>query len=238
MRRTAAICASVAFVVFSSVLSAANAADLPRPAYKAPVFNPEPVYSWTGFYIGLHAGYGWTTISGSDPTGTGTGDLDGWLAGGQLGYNYQIGKFVVGVEGDLSAADVKFSVDDPLGLGGGNATVKNDYFATLALRLGYAFDRFLVYGKGGAAFTREKWDITDGVGGFANGSFRRTGWMLGAGVEYALWNAWSIKAEYNYLHFGSIDEVLTTGGGLVAAGPATASSHSHLLKFGLNWRFM
>jgi len=226
-----------ALVAFASV---ASAADLPtpayRPAYKAPIFSPAPAYSWTGFYIGVHGGYGWSEFSGSDPTGTGTGQAKGWLAGAQLGYNYQIGSFVIGAAGEYSWADVKVVQDNPFGTGG-QASLKNDYFATLALRLGYAMDRWLIYGKGGAAWTRDKWDVTDGIGGFANGNFNRSGWLLGAGIEYGFWNNWSAKLEYNYLHFGSITEMLNTGGGLAVVGPATASLHTHLLKVGINYRF-
>ena len=227
-----------AFVAFSSV---ASAADLPppayRPAYKAPIFNPAPVFTWTGFYGGIHGGYGWSDFSSRDPVGgNSTGQASGWLAGVQLGYNYQIGSFVLGAEGDVSFADVKNVVDDPLGLGGGQAVLKNDYFATLAARFGYAFDRTLLYGKAGVAWTRDKFNVTDGVGGFGNGTFNRTGWMLGAGLEYAFWNNWSAKIEYNYLHFGSVTEMLTTGGGLGATVPSV-SLNTHLLKVGLNYRF-
>lgn len=237
MRRATCVWLFGAFVALSSV---ASAADLPapayRPAYKAPIFSPAPVYSWTGFYVGVHGGYGWSNFSGTDPTGTGTGQAEGFLGGVQFGYNYQIGSFVLGAEGEYSFSDVKIEQDDPLGLGGGKASLKNDYFADVALRLGYAVDRWLVYGKGGVAWTRDKWDITDGVGGFANGTFNRTGWLLGAGIEYAFWNNWSGKLEYNYLHFKSIDEVLTTGGGLTAT-PASVSLTTHLLKLGLNYHF-
>jgi outer membrane immunogenic protein len=223
-----------AFVAFSSV---AFAADLPRPAYKAPIFSPTPVYSWTGFYVGIHGGYGWSEFSSADPVaGNSTAEAKGWLGGLQLGYNYQMGAFVIGAEGDYSWSDVKNEVPDPLGLGGGNASLKNDYFATLALRLGYAFDRTLLYAKGGAAWTRDKIDVTDGVGGFGFGTFDRTGWMLGAGVEYAFWNNFSAKLEYNFLRFGSITEMVTTGGGLTASVP-TVRLDTHLLKVGLNYRF-
>ena len=235
MRFTPAVWVCVVFVACSSQ---ASAADLARPVYKAPpsLYSPAPVFSWTGFYVGVHGGYGWSNFSGTDPTGTATAQAKGWLAGGQLGYNYQTGSFVIGVEGDFSWSDVKNVQPNPLGLGGGQASLKNDYFATAALRLGYAFDRWLVYGKGGAAWTRDKFDITNGVGGFANGTFNRVGWMAGGGVEYAFWNNVSAKIEYNYLSFKSIDEVLTTGGGLAAA-PASVSLNSHLLKLGLNYRF-
>jgi outer membrane immunogenic protein len=218
--------------------SLASAADISRPIYKAPAYySHEPVYSWTGFYAGIHGGYGWSRFKGSDPVaGDSTVNARGWLGGVQLGYNYQVGKFVIGVEGDYSWADVKNVTSDPLGLGGGEATLKNDYFITAAARLGYAFDRSLLYVKGGGAWTRDKIDITDGVGGFGNGTFRRSGWMAGAGIEYAVWNNLSAKIEYNILSFGSIDETLTTGGGLAATTPSV-SFQTHLVKVGLNYKF-
>jgi outer membrane immunogenic protein len=237
MRRSAAMWVPVAFVAFLSVCSTASAADLRGPVYKAPpLLTPVPVFSWTGVYVGGHVGYGWSHFSGSDPTGVASADADGWLGGLTMGFNYQINSFVIGVEGDYSWADVKKTTSDPLGLGGGEATLKNDYFATAAVRLGYAVDRLLIYGKGGAAWTRDKYDITDGVGGFANGSFNRTGWMLGAGLEYAFWNNLSAKIEYNYLSFKSIDENLTTGGGLTTT-PASVKLDAHLVKLGVNYRF-
>jgi len=217
--------------------SLASAADLPNPVYKAqPYYSPAPVFSWTGFYVGIHGGYGWSRFEGSDPVaGDSTANADGWLGGVQLGYNYQVGRFVIGAEADYSWADVKNVTTNPLGTGG-EATFKNDYFATAALRLGYAFDRTLIYAKGGGAWTRDKFDITDGIGGFGNGTFKRSGWMLGAGVEHALWSNFSAKIEYNFLTFSSISETLTTGGGLTATTP-TVSLNSHLLKVGLNYKF-
>ncbi len=235
MRLSPCAWVSGALIAFTSV---ASAADLPRPSYKAAplLYSPAPVFSWTGFYVGVHGGYGWSRFSATDPiAGASTANAQGWLAGAQIGYNYQVGSFVIGAEGDYSWANVKRTVDNPLGTGG-SSTLKNDYFATAALRLGYAMDRTLIYAKGGAAWTRDKFDLTDGIGGFANGTFNRTGWLLGAGVEYALWNNFSAKVEYNYLHFRSINETLTTGGGLTAT-TASVGLKSHLVKVGLNYKF-
>lgn len=223
---------------FVASCSLASAADLSRPIYKAPppLYAPAPVYSWTGFYAGVHAGYGWSQFSSVDPVaGATTTNTKGWLGGLQLGYNYQMGAFVIGAEGDYSWANVKQTINNPLGTGG-SATLKNDYFATAALRLGYAMDRTLIYAKGGGAWTRDKFDLTDGVGGFANGTFNRSGWLIGGGVEYAFWNNLSAKVEYNYLTFKSITETLTTGGGLVATSPSVGLK-THLVKVGLNYKF-
>lgn len=229
---------SVAFVASCSLSSMAFAADLgPPPIYKAPpLLAPVPVYNWTGFYIGGHIGYGWSDFSGEDPTGVATAQAKGWLGGVTVGYNYQINRFVIGLEGEYSWANVHRTESDPLGFGGGEATLKNDFFATAAVRLGYAVDNLLIYGKGGVAWTRDKIDVTDGIGGFANGTFNRTGWLLGVGLEYGFWTNWSTKLEYNYLNFSSIEENLNTGGGLTAT-TANVKLNTHLLKFGVNYRF-
>ena len=225
-----------AFVALMSA-SVSSAADIPRPAYKAPAFTPEPIFTWSGFYVGVHGGYGWNNYTGDDPVaGSSTGQAKGWLGGLQLGYNYQLGAFVLGVEGDFSFADVKWTESASFGGGTIDGTLKSDYYATAAARLGYAFDRFLVYGKGGVAFTRDKYDITVSTGGSASGNFNRTGWMLGAGLEYAFWDNWSAKVEYNYMHFAGIDEALDTSGGLTST-TANVSLNSQLVKVGLNYRF-
>jgi len=233
MRRTIAIWCTVASVAFSSV-TPSLAADLSRPVYKAPAYySPEPVFSWTGFYIGLNGGYGWSRFDGTGTFGPDSVTAKGWLGGATVGYNYQMGQFVLGVEGDFDWANVKH--DEPLFAG--TITLKNDYFITAAARLGYAFDRTLLYGKVGAAWTRDKYDGNDGAGGTVTGSSNRTGWMLGAGLEYAIWNNLSAKLEYDYLTFGSVTPNLTTAGGLAVVGTASVSLKTHIVKAGLNWRF-
>jgi outer membrane immunogenic protein len=244
MRQTTVVRISAAFGLccLTAAVSTAYAADMPAPVYKAPPAVPAPVYSWTGFYAGVHGGYGGTWISGTGPGGSAAGIQHGFIAGGQVGYNYQIRSFVVGLEGDLSWS----AVDLQAKVSGGRVTIKDRYFATIGPRLGYAlehfsllghsFDHTLLYVKGGAAFTQEDWRLTS-LGQAAIGTFNRTGWMLGTGAEYPLWNGWTLKAEYNYLNFASIHEVLhrTTAGAPVIIGDVKASSH--LGKFGINYRF-
>ncbi len=210
------------------------AADLSRPIYKAPVYSPV-LFTWTGFYVGGHGGYGWNNSSGD---GTSI-DLKGYVAGVQGGYNYQLGQYVIGLEGDYSYADVKYSAS----LLGATATIKNDYFANVAARLGYAFDRAMLYGKVGYGWTRDKWDLSDGLGGTASGNFNRSGLLLGGGVEYAMLGAWSVKLEYNYLNLGTAHELPT----VTNAGPGALTitcitdcsikSHVQLVKVGINYRF-
>lgn len=233
MRRTIAIWCAVASVVFSFI-SSSSAADLPRPVYKAPAYySPEPVFTWTGFYIGINGGYGWSRFTGTGTFGSDTVTAKGWLGGATAGYNYQMGRFVLGVEGDFDWANVKY--DTPLFAG--TLTLKNNYFITAAARFGYAFDRTLLYGKVGAAWTRDKWDGNDGAGGTVTATSNRTGWMLGAGVEYAIWQNISAKLEYDYLMFSGVTPSFATGGGLTVVGTSSISLRTQIVKAGLNYRF-
>lgn len=228
MRRTA-----LGLGALAVLSSTALAADLPprqRMVPKAPAYV---AYNWTGFYVGGHLGYGWSRITGTDPTdgSISSGTLRGFLGGGQLGYNYQFGSFVLGIEGDYSWADVKRTdIDPPL-----TATIKNDYFATVTGRFGYAADRWLWYLKGGGAWTRDRLEANDTIDTI-DAKFNRSGWIAGAGVEYAFWNNWSAKIEYNYMGFGKIDEHAVGTGGL-AADAVAVSAKVQLLKLGVNYKF-
>ncbi|KQP41338.1 porin [Methylobacterium sp. Leaf104] len=194
----------------------ASAADLPRRV-APPVFTAVPVFTWTGFYAGLNAGYGFDANSSSGATVIGTTAAsgiiangaapglvafsnrnanDGFTGGGQIGYNYQFtpgSGFVVGVEADAQYLGFGTNRNTASFVGTPNAdlTFVNpnglsnlDYFGTVRGRLGYAFDRTLVYGTGGFAY-----------GGGGGSSFGlpnstsdtfRTGWAAGGGIEYAL----------------------------------------------------
>lgn len=211
----------------------AQAADIRLPV-KAPAYV-HTYYNWTGFYLGGHAGYGWADFGGSDPvTGLPTGSLSakGLIYGGQLGFNYQIGSWVLGVEGEFSFGDVKYRED----FGAGNtAEIKLDQIFTAAGRVGYAFDRTMIYGKAGGAWTQEKYNFAV-LGGTATGSVDRSGWLVGVGIEYAFAGNWSAKLEYNYMDLGSKLVTLTTTGGLVAT-PANVDLTVQTVKAGINYRF-
>ena len=199
-------------------VSAASAADLPvRSAPPAPVFSAVPVFTWTGFYVGVNAGYGWQDSNNDRTLGVPAGsfvtapatagsitfngdDGDGFVGGGQIGYNYQIGSFVVGVEADLQWAD--------LGGSGGDATTTFvppptfvaagtaggiDWFGTVRARVGVAFDRALIYATGGFAYGGA--DDDNDAFGLVNDDDVRTGWTLGAGVEYAFTNNLTLGVE-------------------------------------------
>lgn len=169
----------------------AMAADLPRKtAPVAPAFTAVPIFTWTGFYVGAHAGYAFGTTRSTGAGGF--NDPDGFIGGGQIGYNYQIDRFVVGLEADISGTDIK-SRGPGVGFGASKATV--DYLGTVRLRAGYAIDRFLPYLTGGLAYGGSNVRIP-GVG---SKDSTTVGWTLGGGVEYAFTNNWTARIEGLYV---------------------------------------
>jgi outer membrane immunogenic protein len=230
---------ALAGVVALSVDSAA-AADLPlapAPAPQAPVvyLPASPVYNWTGFYVGAHAGGGFANSSWSDPfTGLNNNFSSGagFLGGGQIGANYQLNMLVLGVEGDFSWTGLKGSGTDSIG---DAINTNTNWTSTVTGRIGAAFDRILVYGKGGVAFAQDQSSFTDASANSATSSLMRTGWTAGAGIEYGITKNWSAKIEYDYLAFGSQPLNFTT------ATPTSYTSNASLnvqeLKAGVNFRF-
>ncbi len=192
---------------------AANAADLRAPTYKAPAYVAPSLPSWTGFYVGLNAGYGfgtadWTALGG-DP------EPSGFLVGGTLGYNLQTGSWVWGIEGDLAWANMDDSV--------GPRTSEITWFGTARGRIGYAgWGSMMPYITAGAAFA----GVENSVGA-ASVSETRVGWTAGAGLEYMVWTNWSVKFEYLYADLGAAD----------APGPGAVDMTSHIVRAGLNYRF-
>jgi outer membrane immunogenic protein len=214
--------------------SAAYAADLARPAYKAPPPPPPPIFSWTGFYIGAHVGGAWGTTEstlkridydvcfftseGSCLSGE-AGSLagfavpisqtqsNGFLGGVQAGYNWQLSPwFVLGVEGQVSWTDLKGTSPCVLVLA---CKTEHDWIATLAARVGFSVDRAMLYLKGGAAWAQSTYSASLDLGNLIQASTSvsddRFGVMFGAGVEYAFLPNWSAKIEYNFIRFRDED---------------------------------
>ena len=204
--------ASVALLGFAG---AASAADLPvRAAPPAPIIAAVPVFTWTGFYVGVNAGYGWNT-NDSITVGGVRFDLDdegGFVGGAQVGYNYQIGSFVVGLEGDIQYAD--FGGDDRFDFdrdGIADDDFNNsDWFGTVRARAGVAFDRALIYATGGFAFADDA-----------------TGWTVGGGLEYAFTNNLSAKVEGLYVNLDQDDNFLGIDN----------DAEFGVVRAGLNFRF-
>ncbi|MGY2047004.1 outer membrane protein [Methylobacterium sp. JK268] len=287
-------------VALAGLTAAASAADLPRRAAPPPVFTPVPVFTWTGFYAGFNAGYGFgtgsnknATVLGVDPrtglvpNGTtavvgfsnNSRSTDGFVGGGQVGYNYQFtpgSGVVVGIEADAQYADFgrdrnRFTVVNSaapntvlVGTGLAAQQVFNpnglsglDYFGTVRGRLGYAFDRTLVYATGGFAY--------GGGGGsnfgLANRDDFQTGWTAGGGVEYALptdsflnffkSNAVTLKVEGLYVNLdrgnglngafavNNAGTLITTAspGVVVVNGLQRRNTEFAVVRAGLNYKF-
>jgi len=214
--------------------TAAWAADLPirQPITKAPIMAS---YNWSGFYIGGHLGGGWGekdwVAVGFGPLGA--HDVDGFIGGGQVGINYQVGALVLGIEADFSWADLKGSHVDTVF--GGNNLTNVDWFGTVTGRIGYAWDRTLLYVKGGGAWAHDKYTITSGGLFFAGANDTNWGWTIGGGLEYGMTPNWSLKLEYNYLSFDTNRVTFVP----VAGAPfdRDVDQNIHVLKAGINYRF-
>ena len=200
------------------------AADLPRamPPTKAPAFLPA-VYSWNGFYLGINGGGAWGHSHWDN--GVGGTDMSGGLAGVTAGYNWQTGNWVFGLETDIDWSSIKGSFTNaacPFG-----CETKNDWLGTARGRIGWAFNRWLPYVTGGAAFGNIK-----GTSGAISTTKTNIGWAAGAGLEYAFLGAWSAKIEYNYVDLGKV----TCGVGTCIAD-TDVKFKANIVKLGVNYRF-
>ena len=224
----------VAFAVATTVAGPARASESGQ------------VFNWTGCYVGLHVGAGYHTSSfvGEDESGG-----IGAVAGGQTGCNYQVDRLVLGLEGELywSGLDTQADGSDVFGSDFGKSS--NTYDGSLALRLGYAFDRLLAYGKIGVSAGRFEWSGSEQeVGSYAE-SFTAAqtvlGLLLGIGFEYALAERWSVKLEYNYINFGdpsvSFTESCSGAGcggiGALSSFTETEKEIKQILQIGFNFKF-
>jgi outer membrane immunogenic protein len=225
--------------------ASAQAADLPRPT---PVPAPIAVPSlWTGFYSGVYGGYGF-----DDLTATALGvnisplpEPKGFFFGSNIGYNWQFGAFVVGLEADFSYGKIEDSVTI-ITLPGGTvgATSNLDYFTTARARVGYAFGNLLIYGTGGLAWAHNNATVDVVAPGFAARFFDdqdHLGWTAGGGFEYALSSRWSIKAEYLYLDLGNEAYTFAIGPNVpvfnVPASDVNIGLKVHTVKLGANFKF-
>ena len=203
----------------------AAAADLsrPQPYVKAPAYIPPPVFTWTGFYLGINGGGGWGS---SIWDRTGSFNLSGGEVGVTAGYNWQVNQVVWGLEGDGDWSNIKGTTNTFCAVG---CTTTNDWLATFRGRVGYAFDRFLPYVTGGLALG----DIKTSTPGFAGATQTNAGWTVGVGGEYAFTNNWSAKVEYLHVDLGSFNCGVSCGGTAVD----NVSFHSDLVRGGINFRF-
>lgn len=214
----------------AAVASPSFAADLPRPAYKsAPAVYVAP-FSWSGFYVGINAGYGWGTSTWSSTVTTGSPKPKGAMLGATFGYNLQTGSWVWGFEGDFDASWLKGTDSSGTGMCAANGCeTKNQWLATARGRIGYAWDRWMPYVTGGLAFGNIKMTPTN-----ANSETQtKTGYALGLGVEYAFMGAWSTKLEYLYADLGKASCSVSVCGGIAT----DVSFKTNIVRLGVNYRF-
>ena len=201
--------ASVAALV--TMTGAANAADiLQREA--APMSAPSfyAPYNWTGFYAGINGGGGW----GQSEWSGNSSAISGGFVGGTIGYNWQLGQGVYGLETDIDWSNIGGST----GCGITSCETKNDWLGTARIRIGYAFDRFMPYMTGGLAYG----GIHSNVAGFVSSSDTKVGWTVGAGVEGIISGSWTGKIEYLYVDLNN---------------SAVVDFRANLVRAGLNYRF-
>jgi opacity protein-like surface antigen len=242
---------SLAATALSLFAGSAVAADLEVPSFKAPVMPP--AFSWTGCYVGGNAGGGLGQTGFNDIVGlvspvtgftTASTNTSGYMLGGQIGCDYQFAaNWVVGVEGAASGGNITGNVNvaQPGSIPGdnANAAAKTDLLTSATARVGVTFDRWLVYGKGGAGWASNNYSIGGAFLGTpfsVTGLEDRIGWTAGGGVEWAFWENWSIKLEYNYYGFGTrsvtfIDPVNIPGG-----APLNVNQNIQVVKLGVNFR--
>lgn len=201
--------ASAALAITLTSAGAALAADLNDPYSAGSMYSPAPVFNWSGAYVGAHLGYGWGD--------SGPSDTSGFIGGITAGHNWQSGQVVFGLEGDIAYS----------GIDGSNAvgTYDIDWLGTARGRIGYAFDRFMIFGTGGFAWTSARYQI--GATRDRNAHF---GWALGAGAEAAITDR--VSARLDFLHANFEKENYRLGGAGVSADPTIST-----VRAGVNYRF-
>ncbi len=204
--------AAVSFVALSAAAPAVAADLAARPYTKAPAMVAT-IYDWSGFYIGINGGGG-SAHSTWDFVGVGregSHDATGGTVGGQIGYRWQSGQFVFGVEGQGNWAD--FSGDNASALFNTRNRTKIDSFGLITGQVGYAWNNVLVYAKGGAAVVGSKYDVFNIATGVNVDSASSTRWggTVGAGLEVGFAPNWSVGVEYNHIFLGGKDVTFASG---------------------------
>lgn len=223
-----AVLAGISALAVAAMMSGASAADLSRQQampVKAPVY--EVPFSWTGAYLGINGGYGWGRSTWNGGGASDSFDTSGGLIGGTLGYNWQAGRTVLGLEGDADWSDIKGSTSN-LPCTTGSCQTRNNWLATARGRIGYAFSRFMPYVTGGLAVG----DIEATAPGFTGMRDTKAGWTVGGGAEFNIWGPLSAKLEYLYVDLGKAN---------CAVGDCAVSTdidaHANVVRAGLNYHF-
>jgi outer membrane immunogenic protein len=225
-----------------SLVGHAFAADLPSSAPPPVYVPPAPIFTWTGFYIGGQVGYAWGTqranvLQANGNTLFNSYSAQGVIGGAHIGFNYQANQFVYGIEGSVDGTSISKTFDRTIGTPfayGVSYQTSIPIQGSIRGRVGLAWDRVLVYATGGAAFAGADATYTSPFGSVSQ-STTRVGWTVGGGLEYALTNNWSIRAEYRYSDFGS----WSTNPAGVYLTPVTVNRHftQNQVQGGLTYHF-
>jgi outer membrane immunogenic protein len=243
----------LALLATTALVGSAIAADMP---VKAPIPFVAPIYNWTGFYLGLNAGGSWgrqdnalVTVPGGATLFSNSDKLNGFIGGGQIGYNWQTDHWVFGIEADFQGsaqkADGGFVLAPIVGAAAFPGltvayTDKLEWFGTVRGRVGYAFDRWLPYITGGWAYGHGNISGTGtttpaGTVLAFSASQDYSGWTVGGGVEWAFMDHWSAKAEYLYINFGNGPTVTANGAGTLAI--VSGKMTDNIARLGINYKF-
>jgi outer membrane immunogenic protein len=242
MKRTLTLAAATLLAIGAQ----ARGADLPTPTLPPPI---PAIYNWTGFYVGANGGWGdgrsnWTNncidCTGSATPGgeTGSFSVSGYLAGGTLGWNYQIGPWVYGIEGDFdwthltgssgsTCGGLSDAVPPPTG-----CETESEWLATVRGRVGYAFNNVLLFGTAGGAVSRIKTGL---IPPSTFDSSTEAGWAVGAGLEVGFAPNWTAKVEYLFVDLPNATCTTTTNCGPLAG--STVTFNENMVRVGVNYKF-
>ena len=235
------------FIAVAALIAAplaAQAADLPskKAPAMAPVVAAAPVFTWTGCHVGVNVGFASQNSSyydNSEDIGMGSHTGNGAIGGGQIGCDYQINNFVVGVQGSFDAGSVKGtgSNDDTYYEVAETVETKMNWMATATARAGYLLEpQFLLYVTGGAAWVNNT--LTDSSSTYyGSEKTTHTGWLIGGGAEYALDKNWSLFTEYNYIKFSGKTFDVTYSGEDDGVSSITAKHDINRVVVGVNYKF-
>ncbi|MBL8564127.1 MAG: porin family protein [Hyphomicrobiaceae bacterium] len=235
MRFVHSAIAAISLVGLAAATAPASAGDLfgrgAAGSIKDDYYDP-PKFSWTGFYIGAHAGLAVGDTQGGENLGpifATDFEMNGAMYGAHVGYNYQMNNLVVGIEGTFDGTEIDGNTTCVFVL---NCQREVNWVATIVGRLGYAMDRSMIYGFGGVSFADV--DTTVSIAGvpILSGGETHTGWVAGIGFSYAISNNVIARIEYAHMDFGSESHNL-----LPAGIPDDVSADIDTIRLGVSFKF-
>ncbi len=225
--------ASAGAMALADAALAADLSSIPPP--------PPPVFSWTGFYVGGNLGFGGDRFiypfTAGVVSGQATLTSEGIIGGGQVGFNWQFpNNFLLGLETDFDGASIRgkatVNIATP-GVFSAQAGSRINYIGTVRGRVGYAWDRFLIYGTGGFAYGQVNASASAGIISIGEND-GRTGWTAGGGVEYAILSNLTFKTEYLYVDLGKNTIFNGTFGAGININQKTTAN---IVRAGVNYKF-